>query len=645
MGLSVSQWVISLVALAASGAGGYWAYSRFFGEQVSAASGQLFPVRRGDISDTVSTNGSVQYATRETLTFGSPGTVGEVFVTDGQSVAFGERIASLDAGTTAVLERAVKEAELAVRSAEEKAKDLAAPAALTVAEANAAVAVARAAVRTAEDKVAEDSSGAAQARAQQDLQAALQALANAQTDLRLTEQARDEKVTAATKALQDAESKHKTTLSAWLGLTTTADQLTLDPAVVLASLGATYDSLFKAAAAEGATLKNDPATPWDESLIYAWVYLSPSRVIGACSTPVSSSVRCMQADLEGSWKAFTAARTAHETVTAQQAAAVSAANASVTKAADAITASRQALTNIESGAASQSRLAELAVAKAKLAAAEATFADVSKVDADALALAQAQLTEMKAKRDTARKLLAGATVTAPFAGVVSSLQVEPGQSVTGASPVIDLIDPTVLEVAATVDEIDVLSLRVGAEATISMDALSGQELSGTVSEIGGAATTQQGVVSYPVTVKINVPQGLELREGLSATAAIVVRSEQDALLVPVQAIGGSFSVPTVKVQREGKEQEVEVDLGLSDESWVAVRRGVEEGDQVVISASAQAAADLRLQRNTGLGQGGLFNTQQGRQQGQIFIAPAGGTGLEFTPGGRQAGQGQQRTGH
>jgi hypothetical protein len=153
-------------------------------------------------------------------------------------------------------------------------------------------------------------------------------------------------------------------------------------------------------------------------------------------------------------------------------------------------------------------------------------------------------------------------------------------------------------------------------------------------------------------VKIETPQGLELREGLSATASVTVNSEQNALLAPVQSIGGSFAKPTVKVMRNGKEQTVEVELGISDQSWVAVRRGLQDGDQIVLQGTAAAAADLRLQRQGQFGQGQLFpggTGQQGRQQGLIvpggqFQQGAGGQtpGSQGQQGGQApGGQGQQ----
>jgi RND family efflux transporter MFP subunit len=907
--------------LAGAGYLGYWGFGQYFGEKEASAASQLFPVRRGDIAETVSSNGSVVYTNRETVSFGAAGTVGEVLAAEGQTVKAGDAIATLDAATLAVLQRAVREAELSLRTAEERVQDLSAPAgalamaqaeadllsaqnalkdaeratdatlaravadaesavsvaqkkaddlskpsalavasaeaellsaqnalkdaeratdislaravadaesavsvaqkkaddlskpsalavasaeaellsaqnalkdaeratdislaravadaesavsaaqkkaddlskppALAVASAEAELALAKAVLRTAEDALADVSSGQTRARAEESLNIARVTFANAKTDLRLAEQGRDDKTLTARTALGDAEANYRSNFAAWTGARIADAQLAKTPEEILAAWGTTYESLVSTSAKDYAPMADDAATPWNEMVLFLWTHLMPSVIKGPCTGAVPSNTRCMQSELEAAWKTLSAAHTSFESAETQQTNAVNAAKNAVTKAEDALDAAQRALDDLMSAATGQSRSADVALAKARVADSEKKAAEVSKVDAVALAAARAQLDESKAKLDSARDALArgesgrrsgvsvamarvpdaakkaaevakvdavalaaaraqldeskakldsardalaggasgrrsgvsvakarvtsaeekladlkevgrdalalalaraqveetkarlgaardaldGATARAPITGVVSIINVEAGQGANVSTVVAEIVDRSVLEVNAVVDEIDVLSLKVGAVAVIRMDALSGRSLSGTVSEIGDAANSQQGVVSYPIKVKIAVPQGLELREGLSATATVTVSSEQNALLAPVQSIGGSFAKPTVKVMRDGKEQTVEVELGISDESWVAVRRGLQDGDQIVLEGTAAAAADLRLQRQGQLGQGQLFPggaQQQGRQQ--IFIGPGGAPG-QFQQGGtgQQGGGGQ-----
>ena len=183
-----------------------------------------------------------------------------------------------------------------------------------------------------------------------------------------------------------------------------------------------------------------------------------------------------------------------------------------------------------------------------------------------------------------------AALPAPISGFVSVLNVEKGDEVNANTPVLEIVDPTVVEVDGVVDEIDVLLVREGIEAMVTMDALPGQQLVGTVSTISPGALNQQGVVSFPIRIRVRAPQGVQLREGLSATADIVLREERDVLLVPQQALYGSFEEPVVRVMTSSGIQERRVVLGNSDDFWTAVREGLAEGDKVVMEV-AQTTSD------------------------------------------------------
>lgn len=753
LGLTPVQWVILAIILGGAGYLSFWGFGQIFGKEEASASRQLFPVRRGDIAETVSTNGSVAYATRETLTFGAPGTVGNIAVTEGQTVAKDAVIATLDSGTLSTLNRAIKEAELSARTAEEKVSDLqspadtlvmaqadadlitaqnalkdaekatdvalvraladadaalsaaqtkfddlSAPSAAAIAVAVAEVTQAKAAVKTAEDNLASVSGGVAMTRASDNLRTAQQSLANVQVDYSVASKSRDDKVSTAKTSLDDAQTKYRSTFMAWTGVRPDATQIAKDPQELIASWGTTYDLLIKNAAADSGPLIDNPATPWNEQILYLWTHLLPVPVVGACSTPVASTMRCMQGEIETTWKAVATTSTAYDTAVSQQATLVNAARNAVTKAEDALDAAKRTVDELSDATTLQARNADVSVARSRLVVAQDKLTTASKVDTVALAAAKAQLDEIKAKLATAKDFLArgaegrktnialakariasavdkladlravgkdtlaialaqaqlseanarlkltqdtlaGATIRAPFAGVVGAFSVDEGQSVGVNTAVVEIVDRSVLVVNAVVDEIDVLSIGVNAAASITMDALSGRVLQGTVSEIGEAANSQNGVVNYPIEVKITVPQGLSLREGLSATASVTIRSEQNALLVPVQAVGGSFTRPTVILVRGGKEQITEVQLGISDESWVAVLLGIQDGDQVVIENSTTAVADTRLQRQGQLGQGQLLGGSTGQGQNQIFIAPGGG---QF--GGQGAGGQRQQPG-
>lgn len=199
---------------------------------------------------------------------------------------------------------------------------------------------------------------------------------------------------------------------------------------------------------------------------------------------------------------------------------------------------------------------------------------------------------------------------APLAGFISLVNVEDGDEVGANAVIVEVVDHTVVEIDGIVDEIDVLLVSEGARATVNMDSLPGRSLDGVISEISPAALNQQGVVTYPIRIQIHVPQGLQLREGLSATAGIILQEEKNVLLVSQQALYGSFDQPLVGVMTSTGVQERLVVLGESDGFWTVVREGLVEGDQVVMetaqTTSDPFAAFRQLRGGFGGGGGGGF---------------------------------------
>ena len=182
--------------------------------------------------------------------------------------------------------------------------------------------------------------------------------------------------------------------------------------------------------------------------------------------------------------------------------------------------------------------------------------------------------------------LADASLTAPWDGFVSRIDVDGGQEVMATDVVVALVDTSIVEVDGSVDEIDVLNVEIGAAAEVTMDALPGRTLTGSVSFVGAEANSDQGVVSYPVRVRFDLPPDLKAPAGLSAVASITINEEIGVLLAPINSIRGSFTQPTVNVMVDGQIVERPVTLGSSDEFWTVVTSGLAEGDTVVGSTVA-----------------------------------------------------------
>ena len=297
----------------------------------------------------------------------------------------------------------------------------------------------------------------------------------------------------------------------------------------------------------------------------------------------------MAEEIQDAWDAYQQSLDSLNAIEIQASKAVASADAAVTKAEDSLAAAQETLTDLQAGPDPLEvdvRDKKLAVAQADLAEAEENLAEMlGGIDSLDQTLLEADAAVAQLALETAIERLDGATIESPIAGLVSLVNLEVGRSVNANATIIEIVDPRVIELDGIVDEIDVLLVREGARAKVSMDALPGQVLDGTVSSVDLVPTNSQGVVSYPIRIQVQMPEGVSLLEGLSATASIVLSEDQDVLLVPTQSIYGSFQQPLVRVMMGELVEDRPVTLGDNDGFWVVVTGGLAEGDLIVIEAT------------------------------------------------------------
>jgi HlyD family secretion protein len=241
---------------------------------------------------------------------------------------------------------------------------------------------------------------------------------------------------------------------------------------------------------------------------------------------------------------------------------------------------------------------QVALAQANLARARGDR-DALSSDPDPLELAVRQAKVASAQRalDDAVQRVQDSTLRSPIDGLVTVVNVEEGDEVhassgdggsglDASSVIVEVVDTTVVEIDGIVDEIDVLSVQEGIPVQVTLDALPGQTFEGVVTRVAPAAESQQGVVTYPISIQVEVPAELQLREGLTTVASIVLNEEKNVLLVPQQALYGTYDQPVVQVVTPTGIEERRVSLGNTDGFWVAVSEGLQEGDRIVMESSA-----------------------------------------------------------
>ncbi|HEU5287223.1 MAG TPA: efflux RND transporter periplasmic adaptor subunit [Candidatus Limnocylindria bacterium] len=204
---------------------------------------------------------------------------------------------------------------------------------------------------------------------------------------------------------------------------------------------------------------------------------------------------------------------------------------------------------------------------------------------------------------TAQSNLDAAVLTAPAAGIVASIANQIGEFVTGGNTnnaFMVLTNTNAMVLHGTVGEADVSKLKLGQVANVTIDALSGQKMTGKVSSLDPVATISQGVPVYGIDIAIDVPAS-SLKAGMSGTAAVILAAKQNVLLVPNTAIRTASGQRGVQVLKGGEAVDTPVTFGLANDQFTEAVSGLSEGDVVVIP---QARATTSAQPNRGPGGGG-----------------------------------------
>jgi HlyD family secretion protein len=270
---------------------------------------------------------------------------------------------------------------------------------------------------------------------------------------------------------------------------------------------------------------------------------------------------------------------------------------------------------------------------AKKAAYDTDVASVSQADAQLnqakaqTASARGHLDQQVAQLRFNEDALSKTVSIAPFDGIVTNLPVREGETVVvgiqnaEGSTLMTIADMSVVTAEVKVDETDIVNIKIGQPAEVSVDAIPGKSFKGHVTLVGdqallrstGVATSQsttgtEEAKDFKVIVTLDTPTD-ELRPGLSTTAKITTAAKSSVLSLPIQALtmytppapassgnveaastsSGAKAPPVqgvyiVDKDAHGKQRAkfVAVTTGITGATDIEVLTGLHEGDEVVI---------------------------------------------------------------
>lgn len=187
------------------------------------------------------------------------------------------------------------------------------------------------------------------------------------------------------------------------------------------------------------------------------------------------------------------------------------------------------------------------------------------------------------------------TITSPISGTIIEKDAKQGDALTSGSTLCVIYDLSYLEMVINVDELQIGALSVGQKVQITADAVADKTYVGTVTRVSMKGSSSGGTTTYPITIRIDDTDGL--RPGMNANAEIVVAEANNALVVPNAAvIRGGYVLVSKKSPSAANAVEdmdapegyvyVNVETGVSDDSYTEIKSGLQEDDTVAYDTSS-----------------------------------------------------------
>jgi HlyD family secretion protein len=198
------------------------------------------------------------------------------------------------------------------------------------------------------------------------------------------------------------------------------------------------------------------------------------------------------------------------------------------------------------------------------------------------AVYQADVERYKANLEEYGQKLQDASIIAPFDGTVARIDGKIGEVITaGAKTTIALLSPSGFQIKADIPETDIGDVTLDDPVTIVIDALPEENFEGQILEIDPAETLVDGVVYYRVKI-LFVNPSIKLRSGMSGDATIQTAKKGDVLHVPQRAVITKNGDKIVRVLDGEEIIETKVITGLrGSEGEIEIISGIKEGDKVI----------------------------------------------------------------
>ena len=199
---------------------------------------------------------------------------------------------------------------------------------------------------------------------------------------------------------------------------------------------------------------------------------------------------------------------------------------------------------------------------------------------------QAQIEQIEADIESIENNLEKCIFTSPIDGTLLTLDPEEGDSVFTEGRVAVIGSLSTMKVKILINEIDVPQVKEGQKAVVTLDAFPGQQFEGKVTSIAPEGKIVENIVVFETTIELPNPDDI-LLSGMTAETEIIIKSKDNAILIPLEALEEKGGKAWVSVKGpDGQPIRKEVKVGLRNNAQVEIDEGLEEGEEVFLALSS-----------------------------------------------------------
>lgn len=198
---------------------------------------------------------------------------------------------------------------------------------------------------------------------------------------------------------------------------------------------------------------------------------------------------------------------------------------------------------------------------------------------EAIDRANADVAQAQARLNRIDSTIADRTLTAPFGGVITNIDILPGETVTTV-PVVTLLANSEFDVTARIPEIDIGKLQTGQRVEMLFDARTTEVVTGAITFISPRATEIDGVAYYEAIIKFDtVPTWI--RSGLNADIEIIISERTDSLRIPRRFLTTTDTGYEVLVLKDGTTATTTIEVLLEGNDGFVAITGLNQGDTII----------------------------------------------------------------